>query len=38
MQLIGENISDKDLDRLLVATDIDKDGKINYEEFIKILL
>ncbi|XP_054160484.1 calcium-binding protein E63-1-like [Oppia nitens] len=38
MQLIGETITDRDLDQLLNATDIDKDGKINYEEFIKCLL
>jgi len=38
MQLMGETITDRDLDQLLSATDIDKDGKINYEEFIKILL
>ncbi len=37
MQLIGETLKDSDLDLLLKATDIDKDGKINYEEFIKSL-
>jgi len=38
MQLMGETLSDSDLDELLKATDLDKDGKINYEEFIKMLL
>jgi calmodulin len=38
MQIIGETLTDSDLDLLLKATDIDKDGKINYEEFIKTLL
>ena len=37
MQLIGENMTDKDLDELLRTSDLDKDGKINYEDFIKIL-
>ncbi len=37
MQLIGETLTDSNLDLLLKATDIDKDGKINYEEFIKSL-
>lgn len=38
MQLMGETLTDSDLDELLKATDIDNDGKINYEEFIKMLL
>lgn len=38
MQIMGESLSDRDLDELLRATDLDQDGKINYEEFIKTLL
>jgi len=38
MQIIGETLTDRDLDELLRTTDHDKDGKINYEEFIKTLL
>lgn len=38
MQVIGETLTDRDLDELLRTTDHDNDGKINYEEFIKTLL
>ena len=38
MQIMGETLTDRDLDELLQTTDHDKDGKINYEEFIKTLL
>ncbi|KPM02894.1 hypothetical protein NH340_JMT01626 [Sarcoptes scabiei] len=38
MMIIDEPINDHDLDELLQTTDHDKDGKINYEEFIKTLL
>lgn len=38
MDLIGESMTEIQLDEMLKATDIDHDGKINYEEFVKILL
>ncbi|KAI1286662.1 Calcium-binding protein E63-1 [Halotydeus destructor] len=38
MKLMGENMSEFDLDVLLNQTDVDKDGQINYEEFITMLL
>lgn len=38
MKVIGETLSDRDIDELLQTTDADNDGKINYEEFIKALL
>lgn len=38
MQIMGEQLTDRDLDELLRTTDHDCDGKINYEEFIKTLL
>ncbi|KAJ6220001.1 hypothetical protein RDWZM_005813 [Blomia tropicalis] len=38
MQVMGETLSERDLDELLRTTDHDRDGKINYEEFIKTLL
>lgn len=38
MDLIGESVTEAQLDEMLKATDIDHDGKINYEEFVKILL
>ncbi|XP_076309463.1 calcium-binding protein E63-1-like isoform X2 [Tachypleus tridentatus] len=38
MEMIGEPLSDLELDELLKATDVDNDGRINYEEFVRILL
>jgi len=38
MDLIGEAVTESQLDDMLKATDIDNDGRINYEEFVKILL
>ncbi|XP_042907140.1 calcium-binding protein E63-1-like isoform X1 [Parasteatoda tepidariorum] len=38
MEIIGETMTESQLDEMLHATDIDQDGRINYEEFVKILL
>ncbi|GFT47868.1 calcium-binding protein E63-1 [Trichonephila clavipes] len=38
MDLIDESVTEAQLDDMLKATDIDHDGRINYEEFVKILL
>ncbi|OTF76059.1 Calmodulin-like protein, partial [Euroglyphus maynei] len=38
MLMMDETITEKDLDELLKSIDHDRDGKINYEEFIKTLL
>lgn len=38
MDLIGETVTEAQLDDMLKASDIDHDGRINYEEFVKILL
>ncbi|XP_035229601.1 calcium-binding protein E63-1-like [Stegodyphus dumicola] len=38
MDLIGESVTEVQLDNMLKVTDIDNDGRINYEEFVKILL
>uniref|UniRef100_A0A2I9LNU7 Calglandulin n=1 Tax=Centruroides hentzi TaxID=88313 RepID=A0A2I9LNU7_9SCOR len=38
MDMIGEPMSEAQLDDMLKATDIDNDGRINYEEFVRILL
>lgn len=38
MEMIGEQMSETQLDDMLKATDIDNDGKINYEEFVRILI
>lgn len=38
MDMIGEPVTEVELDDMLKATDIDNDGRINYEEFVKVLL
>ncbi|KFM77473.1 Calcium-binding protein E63-1, partial [Stegodyphus mimosarum] len=38
MEMIGEPMSEEQLDLMLRATDIDKDGKINYEEFVRMMI
>lgn len=38
MDMIGEPVTETQLDEMLKATDIDNDGRINYEEFVKVLL
>lgn len=38
MEMIGEHMSDVQLDDMLKAIDIDNDGRINYEEFVRMLL
>lgn len=37
MQMIGENVTDAQLNEMLALADLDKDGKINYEgEFARM--
>lgn len=38
MEMIGEPMSEAQLDSMIRATDTDNDGRINYEEFVTILL
>ncbi|CAL1289783.1 unnamed protein product [Larinioides sclopetarius] len=38
MEMIGEPMSEEQLDLMIRATDTDNDGKINYEEFVRMLL
>ncbi|BFZ21166.1 hypothetical protein BsWGS_24205 [Bradybaena similaris] len=38
MKNLGEPLTDKELDDMLKLADRDQDGKINYEEFIKLWL
>lgn len=38
MQMIGENVTDAQLNEMLALADLDKDGRINYEgEFANCL-
>ncbi|KAK3581947.1 hypothetical protein CHS0354_007072 [Potamilus streckersoni] len=36
MKNLGEALTDKELDDMMKEADVDGDGKINYEEFVKI--
>ncbi|KAG8186084.1 hypothetical protein JTE90_027078 [Oedothorax gibbosus] len=38
MDTIGEPMSEEQLDLMIRATDTDNDGRINYEEFVRMLL
>ncbi|CAB3365599.1 Hypothetical predicted protein [Cloeon dipterum] len=37
MEIIGEPVTEKELSEMLSIADIDRDGRINYEEFAKLL-
>ncbi|KAJ8917694.1 hypothetical protein NQ315_005141 [Exocentrus adspersus] len=37
MEMIGEEITEEQLTQVIVMADTDHDGKINYEEFVKLL-
>jgi len=38
MDLIDETVTENGLNILLKMADVDNDGRINYEEFVKMLL
>lgn len=38
LELIGEPITDEEVTQILVIADLDKDGSISYEEFLKLIL
>ena len=38
MKKLGEKMTDKDIDDMIKEADLDKDGKVNYEEFIRIMM
>lgn len=38
MQLMGEELSEQDIDGVLLKSDTDHDGMINYDEFIRMLI
>ena len=35
---LGENLTDEDVDEMIRDADIDGDGQINYEEFVKMMV
>lgn len=38
MEMIGERVTEAELNQLLAMADIDRDGRINYEEFARLML
>ncbi len=34
----GEDLDDADVDQMVEKADVDKDGQISYEEFVKLLM
>jgi Ca2+-binding EF-hand superfamily protein len=34
----GEDLDDADVDQMVERADVDKDGQISYEEFVKLLM
>jgi len=38
MTSLGEKLSDKEVDEMIREADVDGDGQINYDEFVKMML
>ena len=38
MTNLGEKLTDEDVDEMIREVDVDGDGHINYEEFVKIMI
>ncbi|XP_004411877.1 PREDICTED: calmodulin-like protein 3 [Odobenus rosmarus divergens] len=38
MTRLGEKLSDDEVDEMIRAADVDRDGQVNYEEFIRVLV
>jgi calmodulin, striated muscle len=38
LRMIGEKLTDKEIDKILSSIDCDKDGQISYQQFVKIFL
>lgn len=36
MRKMGEKMSDRDIDVMIKEADLDKDGRVNYQEFVRI--
>ena len=37
MTNLGEKLTDEEVDEMIAEADIDGDGEINYEEFVKMM-
>ena len=38
MTNLGEKLSDEDVDEMIREADVDGDGQVNYEEFVKMMM
>jgi Ca2+-binding EF-hand superfamily protein len=38
MTNLGEKLTDEDVDEIIRDADLDGDGQINYEEFVKMMM
>merc|ERR1711879_401121 len=38
MTTLGEKLTDEEVDEMIRGADIDGDGQINYEEFVKVMM
>ncbi|XP_057483720.1 calmodulin-2/4-like [Actinidia eriantha] len=38
MTNLGEKLTDEDIDKMIREADVDGDGQINYEEFVKVMM
>ena len=36
MTTLGEKLTDEEVDEMIREADVDNDGQINYEEFVKV--
>ena len=38
MMNIGEKLTDEELEQMIREADLDRDGQVNYEEFMRMML
>ena len=38
MANLGEKLTEAEVQNMMTTADLDKDGKVNYEEFLKMML
>ena len=38
MMNLGEQLTEEELEQMIRVADLDKDGQVNYEEFVRMML